>query len=134
MIGVIPQKLLDLEVGKTDVTELIVVPDMHVRKKRMADLSDGFVAMPGGYGTLEELFEAITWTQLEYHTKPVGLLDVAGYYAPLIALIDHMVAQGFVRPPQRQMLVCEPDPEALLRALVALRQRLPDRIPGGGEP
>lgn len=117
VVGVIPQKLLDLEVGKTDVTELIVVPDMHTRKKQMADLSDGFVALPGGYGTLEELFEAITWTQLEYHRKPVGLLEVAGYYAPLISLLDHMVEQGFVRPAQRGIVTVASEPVALLERM-----------------
>ncbi|HHO52130.1 MAG TPA: TIGR00730 family Rossman fold protein [Deltaproteobacteria bacterium] len=123
VVGVIPQKLVDLEVGKTDLTELVVVPDMHARKKQMADRSDGFVALPGGYGTLEELFEAITWTQLEYHRKPIGLLDVGGYYAPLIALLDHMVEQGFVRPAQRGIVQLDTEPGALLQRMG--RARLP---------
>ncbi len=108
VVGVIPRKLMDLEVGKEACTELHVVSDMHARKRMMADLADGFVALPGGYGTLEELFEAVTLTQLGYHRKPVGLLDVGGYYQPLVALFDHMVAHGFVTESQRKLVeVCD---------------------------
>ena len=87
-VGVIPELLLNKEVGHTDLTELHVVPDMHERKKKMADLSDAFVAMPGGVGTFEELFEVYTWAQLGYHQKPVALLDVDGYYDPLLAMLQ----------------------------------------------
>ena len=98
VIGVIPEKLQALELGKAECTELRVVPDMHTRKKAMADLADAFIALPGGYGTLEELFEAVTWTQLGYHAKPVGLLDVDGYFEHLVAFLDHVQGEGFVRP------------------------------------
>jgi len=116
-IGVIPEKLQQLELGKADLTELHVVPDMHARKKRMADLSDGFVVLPGGYGTLEELFEAVTWTQLGYHSKPVGLLDVEGYYRPLARFLDQVTAEGFVRPMHRPLVQLADTPEALLDRL-----------------
>lgn len=114
VIGVIPEALLAREVGKSDVTELIVVPDMHARKHRMASLSDAFVALPGGYGTLEELFEVITWNQLGFHAKPVGVLDVRGYYAPLVELLDHMVAKGFVNPAHRSLVHVGEAPGPLL--------------------
>jgi uncharacterized protein (TIGR00730 family) len=97
VIGVIPEKLQALELGKADLTELRIVPDMHTRKRTMADLADAFIALPGGYGTMEELFEAVTWTQLAYHSKPVGLLDVADYFQPLLRFVRHMVDEGFVR-------------------------------------
>ncbi len=116
VIGVIPDKLQALELGKVECTELRVVPDMHTRKKVMADLSDGFVALPGGYGTLEELFEAVTWTQLGYHAKPVGLLDVDGYFQHLLDFLAHVRREGFVRPEHPRLEVSN-DPEALLEAL-----------------
>lgn len=116
VIGVIPDKLQALELGKAECTELRVVPDMHARKKAMADLSDAFVALPGGYGTLEELFEAVTWTQLGYHDKPVGLLDVEGYFEHLVAFLDHVRREGFVRP-QIPLLQVADTPEGLLDAL-----------------
>lgn len=117
VIGVIPDKLQDLELGMTGLTALHVVPDMHARKAMMADLADAFVALPGGYGTMEELFEAVTWTQLGYHAKPLGLLDVAGYYEPLIAFLERMVAEGFVRPLHGPLVQVGTEPEALLDAL-----------------
>mgnify|MGYP000548107123 CR=1 FL=1 len=119
-IGVIPAKLQELELGKADLTELYVVPDMHARKRKMAHLSDGFVVLPGGYGTLEELFEAVTWTQLGSHDKPVGLLDVDGYYAPLAAFIDRVTAEGFVRPLHRPLLQMATDADALIDQLAAV--------------
>ena len=94
VIGVIPRKLLDLELGHTGVTDLVVVETMHQRKLRMAELSDGFIALPGGWGTLEEIFEVTTWTQLRYHAKPVGLLNAQGYYDKLIAFLDEAAALG----------------------------------------
>lgn len=116
VIGVIPEKLRALELGKADCTELRVVPDMHARKKAMADLADAFVALPGGYGTLEELFEAVTWTQLGYHAKPVGLLDVEGYYTQLVAFLDHVRDEGFLRPRESLLQVAD-TPEGLLQVL-----------------
>jgi uncharacterized protein (TIGR00730 family) len=120
VIGVIPEKLQQLELGKTDITELIVVPDMHARKKRMADLSDAFIALPGGYGTMEEVFEAVTWTQLAYHSKPLGLLDVAGYYAPLRTFLAQMIDQGFVRAIHAPLVQHDTDPNALLDRLASV--------------
>jgi uncharacterized protein (TIGR00730 family) len=96
-IGVIPELLLSKEVGHTGLTQLHVVKDMHERKKMMADLADAFVALPGGVGTYEELFEVYTWAQLGYHNKPVGALNVAGYFNPLKAMLDHTVETGFMR-------------------------------------
>jgi uncharacterized protein (TIGR00730 family) len=117
VIGVIPRKLLDLELGHSRLSRLEVVASMHERKQRMADLADGFVALPGGYGTLDELFEALTWTQLRYHDKPVGLLDVGGFWRPLEALVDHLATEGFVRPLHRTLLVSATDPAQLLQRM-----------------
>ncbi|MEX3944158.1 TIGR00730 family Rossman fold protein [Paraburkholderia sp. BR10937] len=116
-IGVIPKLLVDKEVGHVGLTELHVVPDMHHRKKMMADLSDAFVAMPGGAGTLEELFEVYTWAQLGYHRKPVGVLNIGGFYDPLMALLDHTVREGFMRQTYRDMLQTDGDPAALIARL-----------------
>jgi len=114
VIGVIPTALLNHELGRADLSRLEVVPDMHARKARMAELSDGFVALPGGYGTLEELFEALTWTQLHLHDKPVGLLEIDGFYAGLLAWIARAAQDGFVRPLHADLLVVDGDPARLL--------------------
>lgn len=114
--GVIPQSLVDWEVAHTGLTELHVVNGLHQRKALMSELSDAFVALPGGAGTLEELFEVWTWAQLGLHTKPVGLLDVDGYFAHLRRFVDHMVDEGFSRATYRDMLLVEPDLERLLAA------------------
>jgi uncharacterized protein (TIGR00730 family) len=119
VIGVIPDALMRREVGHAGVTDLRVVGSMHERKALMADLSDGFVAMPGGYGTFEEFCEVITWSQLGIHPKPCGLLNVAGYYAPLLAMFDHAVAEGFVRPAHRAMVLEESAPAPLLALMRA---------------
>ena len=116
VIGVIPEKLQRLELAHPGVT-LEVVSGMHPRKLRMAELADACVALPGGYGTFEELFEVITWTQLGYHDLPVGLLDVRGYYARLDAFLDHAVAEGFVRPLHRPLVLRDDDPARLLDRL-----------------
>ena len=97
VIGVIPERLDALELGHRGITDLQVVPDMHSRKARMAELADGFIALPGGYGTWEELFEVTTWTQLGYHRKPVGVLNARGYYDHLLAQIRHGIEEGFVQ-------------------------------------
>ncbi|WP_437566305.1 TIGR00730 family Rossman fold protein [Sorangium sp. So ce542] len=120
-IGVIPRFLNRREIEHRGLTELHVVETMHERKAKMAALSDAFVALPGGIGTLEELFEVWTWTQLGSQEKPVGLLDVAGYYRPLIAFLDHVVAEQFLKPGHRAMLQVESDAEALLGLLAAWR-------------
>lgn len=119
-LGVIPEKLMDLELAHPGLTELFVVQGMHPRKLLMGQLADGFVAMPGGYGTFEELFEVVTWTQLNYHLKPVGLLNVDGYFDALLAFLDHAAAEGFVRGLHRDMLVADADPDALIDKLAAV--------------
>ena len=122
-VGVIPQALLDREVGHERMTRLDVVQTMHERKARMADLADAFVALPGGLGTLEEIAEVLTWAQLGLHGKPCGLLDVDGYYAPLVAFVDHAVAEGFVGVDARAALVVEQEPAALLDRLLTAPPR-----------
>lgn len=119
VVGVIPQMLVDKEIAHSGLTALHVVESMHARKRRMADLSDGFVALPGGVGTLEELFEIWTWAQLGSHAKPVGLLDVAGFYDLLGRFLDHVVAEGFMRAAHRDMLLRAEEPGALLDAFAA---------------
>jgi uncharacterized protein (TIGR00730 family) len=116
VVGVIPQALVDREIAHPGVSDLHVVGSMHERKARMAELSDGFIALPGGMGTLEELFEVYTWTQLGLHAKPLGLLDVRGYYAQLAAFLDHAVAERFVTLEHREMLVVEQRAEAMIEA------------------
>jgi len=118
-VGVIPEALMRREVGHVALTELHVVGSMHERKAMMADLSDGFIAMPGGYGTFEEFCEVLTWAQLGIHPKPCGLLNVAGYYAPLLAMFDHAVAEGFVRPTHRAIVLEAADPASLLERMAS---------------
>ena len=117
--GVIPQALLDREVGHEGLSTLHVVDTMHERKALMAQLADAFVALPGGLGTLEEITEMLTWAQLGLHAKPCGLLDVDGYYAPLVRFLDHATDEGFVRPSDRARIVVASQPDALLDALRA---------------
>ena len=114
VVGVLPRALLDWEVAHEGLTELHVVDGLHERKAMMTGLADAILALPGGAGTLDELFEAWTWAQLEVHAKPVGLLNVAGFFDPLLAVVDHMVAEGFLRPPYRDMLLVDTDVERLL--------------------
>lgn len=116
-IGVIPRALVDRELAHGGLTELHVVETLHQRKALMAELSSGFVAMPGGVGTLDELFEIITWRVLDLHARPIGLLDTDGYWAPLAGLLDHMVAERFLDPPSRDMVLRAATPDALLDAL-----------------
>jgi len=119
VIGVIPQALVDKEVAHLGLTELRVVRSMHERKAIMADLSDAFVALPGGYGTWEELFEMLTWSQLGIQQKPCGLLNVNGYYNPLLELADKAVSEGFLREVNRDLLLSDDDSERLLDRLSA---------------
>jgi uncharacterized protein (TIGR00730 family) len=118
-IGVMPQPLVDREIAHTGLTELKVVGSMHQRKALMAELADGFVAVPGGIGTLEELVEVFTWAQLGIHAKPCGVLDAAGFYTGLSGFLDHMVQEGFLRAENRARLVSDSDPGALLDRLEA---------------
>lgn len=114
VIGVIPEALREKELAHAGLTELHVVASMHQRKALMAELSDGFVALPGGMGTLEEICEILTWAQLGFHKKPCGLLDIEGYYASLWAFLDNATDQGFIVPAHRGMLLSAPAPAALL--------------------
>ncbi len=117
--GVIPDALVARELAHLGLHSLRVVGSMHERKALMAELSDGFVALPGGYGTFEELCEAITWTQLGLHAKPCGVLNVAGYYDALLALFDRSVQERFVRPENRRLVIDDADPAGLIDALAA---------------
>lgn len=121
VIGVIPQSLVDFEVAHRGLTELHVVADMHERKALMARLADGFVTLPGGAGTLEEMFEVWTWAQLGLHAKPLGLLDVDGYYGHLLKMVDHMVEEGFLKPAYRDMLLVADDLDRLLDSFSTYR-------------
>jgi uncharacterized protein (TIGR00730 family) len=118
VIGVIPQGLVDKELAHTGLTELRVVQSMHQRKALMAELSEAFVALPGGYGTLEEFCEMLTWSQLGLHRKPCGLLNVQGFYDPFLAQIDHAVSTRFIRPEHRSLLQAHAQPGPLLEQLL----------------
>jgi uncharacterized protein (TIGR00730 family) len=120
VIGVMPEHLIEREGASRPVGELRVVHSMHERKALMADLSDAFIALPGGFGTLDELFEIVTWAQLGLHAKPIGLLNVAGYFDPLTALVDHAVVEGFVDADRRALLTTGTEPAALLDGLLSL--------------
>jgi uncharacterized protein (TIGR00730 family) len=113
--GVIPRMLEEKEIAHSNLTELHVVTSMHARKSMMAALSDGFIAMPGGFGTLEEFVEVLTWGQLRFHDKPCGLLNVRGYFDSLLAFLDHSHAEGFLRPENRSMLLCDDNAVGLIR-------------------
>ncbi|MCL4667673.1 TIGR00730 family Rossman fold protein [Burkholderia pseudomallei] len=126
-IGVITELLYDKEVGHTGLTELHVVPDMHHRKKMMAELADAFVAMPGGAGTLEEFFEVYTWAQLGYHRKPVALYNVDAFYQPLITLLEHTVDEGFMQRTYFDALCIDAAPDALIDQLVRYRPPARDK-------
>jgi uncharacterized protein (TIGR00730 family) len=121
VIGVIPEGLKRKELASDDLTELRVVQTMHERKQTMADLADAFVAMPGGFGTFEEFCEIVTWAQLGLHAKPCGLLDLKNYYRGLLGLFDHAVAEGFLKPEFRALVLTDPDAARLLDAMEAYR-------------
>ena len=113
--GVIPKMLCEKEIAHKGLTELHVVASMHARKTMMAALSDGFIAMPGGFGTLEEIIEIVTWGQLRFHDKPCGLLNIDGYFDHLMCYLDHSQEEGFLRSENRNMLLCDPDPAGLIQ-------------------
>ena len=117
VVGVIPHALMAREIGHTGVPTLHVVDSMHERKALMADLADAFIALPGGVGTLDELFEAITWTQLGLHRKPCGLLNVGGFYDGLLQFLDHAWTEGFIKPETRVVVQASPDPGTLIERL-----------------
>ena len=123
VVGVIPRSLMEREVGHAGLSELHVVDTMHQRKRLLAERSDAFVALPGGIGTFEELFEVWTWRQLGYHDKPVGLLNAGGYYDALLGFLGETVARGFVSPPQHALLQVSTDPAQLLDAIGAAAPR-----------
>ena len=125
VIGVIPEALVSSEVANRDCTELIVVADMHQRKAAFTRLSDGFVTLPGGVGTMDELWEAISWAQLGYHAKPVGLLNAHGFYDHLIAFNHHMIEVGFIRPAHQGIMIAEPELDLLLDRMAAHQPHTP---------
>ena len=118
-IGVLPKALAELEIAHESLSELRIVASMHERKAQMADLSDAFIALPGGIGTLEETFEVWTWSQLGFHAKPVGLLNVAGFYDGLQGFLDSLVREAFVKPQHRAILCADEDPDNLIDKLAA---------------
>jgi uncharacterized protein (TIGR00730 family) len=122
VIGVIPQAMVAKELAHTGLTELRVVASMHERKALMADLADGFAALPGGFGTGDEFFEILSWAQLGLHAKPIGLLNVTGYFDALLAWLDHTVQEGFVKPIHRRLLLVANEPEQLLDLLLQDRR------------
>lgn len=121
VIGVIPEKLVIKEVVHEKLPDLRVVKTMHERKALMAELSDGFIALPGGYGTYEEFFEILAWSQLGWHQKPFGLLDIAGFYRQLQGFLDHSQNEGFIRPQHRALVLVEDDPEKMLARMKNFR-------------
>jgi uncharacterized protein (TIGR00730 family) len=121
VFGVTVSALRDKEPPNTDIPDLIVVASMHQRKQQMADMSDAFIALPGGLGALEQFFEVVTWEQLGFHSKPCGLLNVAGYFDALERFLDHAVREGFIAEPHRQMILTDDDPQRLIERLRAYR-------------
>jgi uncharacterized protein (TIGR00730 family) len=120
-VGVIPRFLVEKELAHSRLTELLVVETMHERKALMTERADAFAVLPGGFGTGDELFEALTWAQLGLHSKPIGLLNIAGFFDPLLNWIDHMVRERFLRPEHREMVLTATNPDDLLDALAAWR-------------
>lgn len=119
VLGFIPEHLTTKELMGYPIGELVVVPTMHQRKAQMAEMADAFIAMPGGFGTMDELFEIITWAQIGLHRKSIGLLNVAGFFSPLIQHVDHCVTEGFIRPQHRDLFITDDDPGRLLDRLAA---------------
>ena len=128
VIGVIPEALQEMELGLNEATELRVVKDMHERKATMAELADGFIALPGGFGTMEEMFEILTWAQLALHTKPAGLLNVAGYFDHVIRFVDHATDEGFLDGAHRELLLVDETADGLLEKLRTYRRPEMDKV------
>lgn len=126
-IGVIPQFLMNKEVGHTGLTELIITENMHQRKQKMADLSDGVITLPGGFGTMEEFFEVLTWLQLGIHGNPIGLLNIEGFYDPLLLQIDLMVEKKFLKPLNRELVLSDHDPKTLIERMEKFDSK-PDEV------
>lgn len=132
VVGVIPEFLVDKELAHLGLTELRIVKSMHERKAVMAELADGFLALPGGIGTLEEFFEVLSWAQLSLHEKPCGMLSVGGYYENIVGFLDHAVAEGFLKPKHRALLIVEATPAKLLDRFDAIiHERAPKRFSRG---
>ena len=127
VIGVIPQFLMDKEVGHTGLTELIITENMHQRKQRMADISDAVITMPGGFGTMEEFFEVLTWLQLGLHNNPIGLLNVDGFYDPLLSQMDLMMEKKFLKPMNRELVISHADPRSLVELMEKFNSK-PDEV------
>lgn len=125
VVGIIPEFMVDHEVAHHGITQLEVVDSMHARKARMSELADGFIGLPGGWGTLEELLEIVTWSQLQLHDKPVGLLNVGGFYDELLSFLDHATSEGFVKDAHRGLLLDDDDIDRLLDRMAA-------HVPPGG--
>ena len=119
--GIIPRFLQTREVAHQQLTRLIAVENMHERKALIYEMSDGFMALPGGYGTLDEFFEMLTWGQLGLHPKPVGLLNIEGFFDHILSSLDHMVKEGFLHEINRRMVLCDHQPEALLELMLAYK-------------
>jgi len=117
--GIIPQSLVDRELAHVGLSKLHVVTSMHARKAMMAEIADAFIAMPGGFGTLDELFEVITWAQLGFHYKPIALLNIEGYFDPLLTFIEHMATEGFIKPEHRGAVLVKNDVDTLLDSLLS---------------
>jgi uncharacterized protein (TIGR00730 family) len=115
--GIIPQFLMDLEVGHNELTELFVTENMHERKKIMCELADGIIALPGGYGTLDELFEMLTWSQLGLHEMPIGILNVNGFYDPLLAMVQKMVDEGFLKKENQDLIIVDENIDSLIQKM-----------------
>ncbi|MBM3401503.1 MAG: TIGR00730 family Rossman fold protein [Bacteroidetes bacterium] len=126
-IGVIPRFLMEKEVGHMGLTELFITENMHERKQKMADISDGVITLPGGFGTMEEFFEVLTWLQLGLHGNPIGLLNVDGFYNPLLTQIDLMVEKKFLKPVNRDLVLSDQDPESLINRMEKFDSR-PDEV------
>jgi uncharacterized protein (TIGR00730 family) len=126
-IGVIPKFLMDKEVGHTGLTELIITDNMHQRKQKMADISDGIITLPGGFGTMEEFFEVLTWLQLGLHNNPIGLLNVDGFYDPLLMQMDMMVQREFLKPINRDLVLSHSSPESLVSLMEKFNSK-PDDV------
>ncbi len=127
VIGVLPEALVDKEVGHDGLTELIIEPSMHARKARMASLSNAFAVLPGGIGTLEETFEVATWVQLQILDKPIGLLNVDGFFDPLLGFLDQLVTEAFLREEHRAIVMVEDDPDALIDRLLSAQTPRTDK-------
>lgn len=119
VVGVINESLNTSALAHAGLSRMEVLPDLHARKARMSALADAYIALPGGLGTFDELFEALTWAQLGIHTKPIGLFNINGYFDPLLALVDHAIAERFIYPEHRQLILCDAEPHALLEKMGA---------------